>query len=57
MHKFGLLLILANIFLKLFLGIGLWKMALDFKTGNDNGLKNSDNYGEERIEGGDDPVM
>ena len=57
MHKFGLLLILANIFLKLVLGIGLWKMALDFKTGNDNGLKNSDNYGEERIEGGDDPVM
>jgi hypothetical protein len=57
MHKFGLLLILANIFLKLVLGVGLWKMAMDFKNGNDNGLKNSDNYGEERIEGGGDPVM
>ena len=55
MHKFGLLLILANIFLKIVLGVGLWKMAMDFKNG-DNGLKNSDNYGEERIEGGD-PVM
>ena len=55
MHKFGLLLILANIFLKLVLGVGLWKMAMDFKNG-DNGLKNSDNYGEERIEGGD-PVI
>ena len=56
MHKFGLLLILANIFLKLVLGVGLWKIAMDFKNGNDNGLKNSDNYGEEKIEG-DDPVM
>ncbi len=32
MHKFGLLLVLANIFLKLFIGIGLWKMAMDNKS-------------------------
>ena len=57
MHKFGLLLILANMFLKFILGIGLWKMAMDFKSGNDNGLKNSDNYGEERIEESGGPVM
>ena len=57
MHKFGLLLILANIILKLALGIGLWKMAMDFKSGNDNGLKNSDNYGEERIEEDGGPAM
>ena len=32
MLKFGLLLVLANIFLKLFIGIGLWKMAMDNKS-------------------------
>jgi hypothetical protein len=53
MHKFGLLLILANIILKLALGIGLWKMAMDFKSNNNIGIKNSSNYGEEVIEGGE----
>jgi hypothetical protein len=32
MLKFGLLLVLANIFLKLFIGIGLWKMAMENKS-------------------------
>ena len=33
MIKFGFLLVLANLFLKLFIGIGLWKMAMEFKSG------------------------
>ena len=32
MLKFGLLILLANIFLKLILGIGLWKMAMETKS-------------------------
>ena len=32
MLKFGLLILLANIFLKLILTIGLWKMAMESKT-------------------------
>ena len=32
MLKFGLLILLANIFLKLILGIGLWKMAMETKA-------------------------
>lgn len=32
MLKFGLLVLLANIFLKLILGIGLWKMAMETKA-------------------------
>lgn len=46
MHKFGLLLVLANIILKLGLGIGLWKMAMEFKSG----LVDSTKYNEEQIE-------
>jgi hypothetical protein len=34
MLKFGLLILLANIFLKLILGIGLWKMAMETKANN-----------------------
>ena len=32
MLKFGLLILLSNIFLKLILGIGLWKMAMETKA-------------------------
>jgi hypothetical protein len=32
MLKFGLLILLANIFLKLILGIWLWKMAMETKA-------------------------
>ena len=32
MLKFGLLILLANIFLKFILGIGLWKMAMEAKS-------------------------
>ena len=35
MLKFGLLLILINIFLKIVIGIGLWKQAMEFKSGNE----------------------
>jgi len=50
MLKFGLLLVLANIFLKLFIGIGLWKMAMEFKSSR---VKSSVNYDEEKINDGD----
>ena len=50
MLKFGLLLVLANIFLKLFIGIGLWKMAMEFKAGR---VKSSVNYDEEHINDAD----
>ena len=46
MLKFGLLFLLANIFLKLFIGIGLWKMAMEFKS---DGIKSSIVYKEEQI--------
>ena len=45
MLKIGLLLVLANLFLKLFIGIGLWKMAMEFKSG----IKFSLKYEEEQI--------
>ena len=44
MLKFGLLFLLANCFLKLFLGIGIWKMAMENKAG----MKSSIKYEEER---------
>ena len=34
MLKFGLLILLINLFLKLILGIGLWKMVMNHKSGN-----------------------
>lgn len=45
MQKFGLLLILANLLLKLFIGIGLWTMAMEFKSN----IKSSVKYDEEPI--------
>ena len=54
MLKLGLLLVLANLFLKLFIGIGLWKMAMENKIG---GVKSSVNYDEERIEEGDQNIL
>lgn len=54
MLKFGLLFLLANIFLKLFIGIGLWKMAMDFKSG---GIKSSLKYEEEQIGEGDPNIL
>ena len=53
MLKLGLLLVLANIFLKLFIGIGLWKMAME----NKSGVKSSVNYVEEQIEEGDQNIL
>ena len=54
MLKFGLLFLLANIFLKLFIGIGLWKMAMEFKSG---GIKSSTEYKEEQIGDGDPYIL
>lgn len=51
MLKFGLLFILANVFLKLFIGIGIWRMAIENKSGL--GVKSSLKYEEEKIEDGD----
>ena len=34
MLKFGLLILLINLFLKLILGVGLWKMAMNHKSEN-----------------------
>ena len=54
MLKLGLLLVLANVFLKLFIGIGLWKMAMENKSG---GVKSSVNYVEEQIGEGDPNIL
>ena len=54
MLKFGLLLVLANIFLKLLIGIGLWKMGMEFKSG---GVKSSVGYAEEQIGEGDPNIL
>ena len=37
MLKFGLLILLINLFLKLILGVGLWKMAMNHKSENSIG--------------------
>ena len=55
MLKFGLLFILANVFLKLFIGIGIWRMAMENKSGL--GVKSSLKYEEEKIEEGDQGGM
>ena len=53
MLKFGLLILLANIFLKLILGIGLWKMAMETKANTameeviQDNIENNDIMGEE----------
>jgi hypothetical protein len=51
MLKFGLLILLANIFLKLLLGVGLWNLAMKHRN-EERGLKSSDKYNEEPIEEG-----
>ena len=56
MLKFGLLLVLANLCLKLLVGIGLWNMAMEFKKSSDP-LKVSDKYNEEHIEEGDPEIL
>ena len=54
MLKLGLLLVLANLFLKFFIGIGLWKIAMENKSG---GVKSSVNYNEEQIGDGDPNIL
>ena len=54
MLKLGLLLVLANIFLKLFIGIGLWKMAMEVKSSR---IKSSIKYEEEQINEGDPYIL
>ena len=54
MLKLGLLLVLANLFLKFFIGIGLWKMAMENKSG---GVKSSVKYEEEQIGEGDPTIL
>ena len=56
MLKFGLLLVLCNLCLKILIGIGLWKMAMEYKN-SDEPLKVSDKYNEEYIEGGDPDIL
>lgn len=53
MHKFGLLILLANIILKLGLGIGLWKIAMEYKSG----LSSSTKYNEEQINDGNPEIL
>lgn len=55
MTKFGLLFIVINIFIKLFIGMGLWKMAMEEKT--ESGVKSSLNYNEEQIVEGDPYIL
>ena len=58
MLKFGLLFLLANLFLKLFIGIGLWKMAIEYKyEQNEPRMKSSLKYVEEQIEEGDPTIL
>jgi len=56
MLKFGLLLVLANLCLKLLVGIGLWNMAMEFKNSSEP-LKVSDKYNEEPIEDGNPEIL
>ena len=51
--KFGLLIVLANLLLKLFIGIGLWKIAMEYKTIS---IKSSQ-YNEEQINDGDPNIL
>ena len=58
MLKFGLLLVLANLLLKLLLGICMWRMAFEYKSTNDpDVLKESGKYNEEQIEEGDPNIL
>ena len=53
MHKFRLLILLANIILKLGLGVGLWKIAMEYKSG----LSSSTKYNEEQINDGNPEIL
>ena len=53
MLKFGLLILLINIFLKLVLGLGLWNLALKQKKF----LNNFSPYNEEQIEDGNQEIL
>ena len=53
MLKFGLLILLVNIFLKLALGFGLWNLALKHK----NEVSNASPYYEEQIEAGNNEIL
>ena len=53
MHKFGLLILLANIILKLGLGVGLWKIAMEYKSG----LSSSTKYNEEQVNDGNPEIL
>ena len=53
MHKLGLLILLANIILKLGLGVGLWKIAMEYKSG----LSSSTKYNEEQINDGNPEIL
>lgn len=55
MLKFGLLFVLVNVFLKLFIGVGIWKMAMEIKS--NQGVKSSFKYEEEKIEEGDPNIL
>ena len=55
MLKFGLLFILVNVFLKLFIGVGIWRMAMDNKS--NQGVKSSLKYEEEQIGEGDPNIL
>ena len=55
MLKFGLLFILVNVFLKLFIGVGIWKIAMENKS--NQGVKSSLKYDEEQIGEGDPNIL
>ena len=55
MLKFGLLFILVNVFLKFFIGVGIWKMAMENKS--NQGVKSSLKYEEEQIGEGDSNIL
>ena len=46
-NKYALFLILANVLMKIFIGIGIWKLAMDIKSIND--VQTSVKYDEEPI--------
>ena len=55
MLKFGLLFILVNVFLKLFIGVGIWRIAMENKS--NQGVKSSLKYEEEQIGEGDPNIL
>jgi len=56
--KFGLLIILANICLKLLVGIGIWKLAMDEKNiKNTQVNKSFPKIEEQNFEQGNDDIL